>query len=204
MNFSRLQLSGGRKRTIVCSPESSATIRIIHTANPANDLHLTVTRNGSKVDTLPKTLSSFLKSGINYAKTNDLKSYTRAVRRAEPLNRDRSYTQHFIFTKLRTFFMSIGFAERTSNNPFKLFQGYRVRIWDTLLPIQGRYTKLYHTNLSRHPGLPSNRIFSCIQCQIGCPRQDLLKMTKENVMEGAIGISNENEGGTASLRSITA
>ena len=77
-------------------------------------------------------------------------------------------------------------AERTSNNPFKFFKIQECLYGTPYYPSRDEYIKLYHTNLSRHPQLAIQRDIFVFQCQIGCRIGDLLKMTKENVIGGAI------------------
>ena len=46
--------------------------------------------------------------------------------------------------------------------------------------------KIYGTNLMRHPQLAVQRDIFVFQCLIGCRVGDLLKMTKSNLIDGAI------------------
>ena len=91
-----------------------------------------------------------------------------------------------VFTKLRTFCLWAQEANKTSNNPFK---GFVVEecVYGTpyYITIEER-NKLYKTNLSRHPSLAIQRDIFVFQCLIGCRVSDLYRMTKRNVINGAI------------------
>ncbi len=91
-----------------------------------------------------------------------------------------------VFTKLRTFCLWAQEADKTSNNPFK---GFVVEecVYGTpyYITIEER-NKLYKTNLSRHPSLAIQRDIFVFQCLIGCRVSDLYRMTKRNVINGAI------------------
>jgi len=91
-----------------------------------------------------------------------------------------------IFTKLRTFFLWCIEKELTTNNPFKTFSieecVYGTPIYIT---IEER-NRLYKTNLKRHPKLAVQRDIFIFQCVIGCRVGDLYKMTKSNIIDGAI------------------
>lgn len=73
-----------------------------------------------------------------------------------------------------------------ANDPFKRFK-IEEQIYGTpfYITIDER-NKLYKTNLRRHTQLAVQRDVFVFQCLIGCRVGDLLKMTKSNVINGAI------------------
>ncbi len=91
-----------------------------------------------------------------------------------------------ILTKIRTFFIWANDVEKTSANPFK---NYKIQecVYGTpyFITIEER-NKLYKTNLSRHPLLAVQRDIFVFQSLIGCRVGDLYRMTKRNVINGAI------------------
>lgn len=91
-----------------------------------------------------------------------------------------------VFTKLRTFCLWAYGAGKTDNNPFK---GFTVEecVYGTpyYITIEER-NRLFRTNLSRHPALAVQRDVFVFQCLIGCRVSDLYRMTKHNVISGAI------------------
>jgi len=91
-----------------------------------------------------------------------------------------------IFTKLRTLYLWAIEVDKTHNNPFK---GYSVEesVYGTpfYITIDERNI-LYKADLSKRPPLAIQRDIFVFQCLIGCRVSDLYKMTKDNVMNGAI------------------
>ena len=91
-----------------------------------------------------------------------------------------------ILTKLRTFFIWANDVGKTTNNPFK---NYIVEecVYGTpyYISIDER-NKIYCTNLSRHPQLAIQRDVFVFQCLIGCRVGDLYKLTRENIIDGAV------------------
>ena len=91
-----------------------------------------------------------------------------------------------LLTKLRTFFIWANNVGKTTNNPFK---GYQVEecIYGTpyYITIEER-NKIYHTNLSRHPQLATQRDIFVFQCLIGCRVGDLYELTHNNIINGAV------------------
>lgn len=91
-----------------------------------------------------------------------------------------------ILTKLRTFFIWANDVGKTTNNPFK---NYTVEecVYGTpyYISIDER-NKIYRTNLSRHPQLAVQRDVFVFQCLIGCRVGDLYKLTRENIIDGAV------------------
>lgn len=145
--------------------------------------HLTL--DNVKVDTL-QDLEQFLKSEHQLCQDERFKVIYEAVPESRTPQPRGQNTLNDIFTKLRTFFRWAVDAERTSNNPFKFFKIQECLYGTPYYPSRDEYIKLYHTNLSRHPQLAIQRDIFVFQCQIGCRIGDLLKMTKENVIGGAI------------------
>lgn len=91
-----------------------------------------------------------------------------------------------IFTKIRTFYIWANKVGETKNNPFNNFTVEEC-VYGTpyYISIDER-EKLYRTNLSRHPKLAIQRDIFVFQCLIGCRVGDYMKMTKRNVINGAI------------------
>jgi integrase len=91
-----------------------------------------------------------------------------------------------IFTKLRTLYLWAIEVDKTKNNPFK---GYSVEesVYGTpfYITIDERNI-LYKADLAKRPPLAVQRDIFVFQCLIGCRVSDLYKMTKDNVMNGAI------------------
>lgn len=91
-----------------------------------------------------------------------------------------------ILTKLRTFFIWANDVGKTTNNPFR---NYPIKecIYGTpyYISIDER-NKIYRTNLSRHPQLAVQRDVFVFQCLIGCRVGDLYKLTRKNIIDGAV------------------
>ena len=104
-------------------------------------------------------------------------------RRPQPRGQN---TINGILTKLRTFFIWANDVGKTTNNPFK---NYIVEecVYGTpyYISIDER-NKIYRTNLSRHPQLAIQRDVFVFQCLIGCRVGDLYKLTRENIIDGAV------------------
>lgn len=111
--------------------------------------------------------------------------YTEIPEKRTPQMRGQN-TINDIFTKLRTFYLWAIEAGKTANNPFK---GYAVEecVYGTpyYITIDER-NQLYQADLSKRPPLAVQRDIFVFQCLIGCRVGDLYKMTKDNVMNGAI------------------
>jgi site-specific recombinase XerD len=91
-----------------------------------------------------------------------------------------------IFTKIRSFYIWVIKSELTTNDPFKNFQVDEC-VYGTpyYITIEER-NKLYQKNLSDLPKLEVQRDIFVFQCLIGCRIGDLYKMTKSNIIDGAI------------------
>ncbi|WP_295992034.1 site-specific integrase [uncultured Alistipes sp.] len=91
-----------------------------------------------------------------------------------------------ILTKLRTFFIWANDVGKTTNNPFR---NYAVEecVYGTpyYISIDER-NKIYCTNLIRHPQLATQRDIFVFQCLIGCRVGDLYKLTRDNLIGGAV------------------
>ena len=95
-------------------------------------------------------------------------------------------TINALFNKLRAFFNWCLDKGKTTNKPFKDYESkpdlYGTPIY---ISIDERNT-IYKTNLSHRPQLAIQRDIFVFQCLIGCRVSDLYKMTKKNVIGGAI------------------
>ncbi len=97
-----------------------------------------------------------------------------------------------ILTKLRTFVLWANELDeetsiaKTTNNPFKKFS-IKESVYGTpfYITIDER-NMLYRADLSERKQLAIQRDIFVFQCLIGCRVGDLYKMTKDNVMNGAI------------------
>lgn len=91
-----------------------------------------------------------------------------------------------ILTKLRTFFIWANDVGKTTNNPFRNHPVEEC-VYGTpyYISIDER-NKIYRTNLSRHPQLAVQRDVFVFQCLIGCRVGDLYKLTRENIIDGAV------------------
>lgn len=91
-----------------------------------------------------------------------------------------------IFTKFRTFFLWAINTKKTKNNPFTSFIVEEC-VYGTpyYITIEER-NKLYKTDLSNRPALTIQRDIFVFHCLIGCRVGDLYKMTKANIINGAI------------------
>lgn len=91
-----------------------------------------------------------------------------------------------ILTKLRTLFIWANDVGKTTNNPFR---NYTVEecVYGTpyYITIDER-NKIYRTNLIRHPQLATQRDIFVFQCLIGCRVGDLYKLTRDNLIGGAV------------------
>ena len=91
-----------------------------------------------------------------------------------------------ILTKLRTLFIWAVDNGKTENNPFRKY-AIEECIYGTpfYITIEERNT-LYNTYLSHRPALETQRDIFIFQCLIGCRVADLYKLTKQNIINGAI------------------
>ena len=102
-----------------------------------------------------------------------------------PKQRGRN-TLNSIFIKLRTFCIWCNDTGKTTNTPFKNFtikeSAYGTPYYITI----DERNKLYNTDFSSNPQLSMQRDIFVFQCLVGCRIGDLIKMTKSNVINGAI------------------
>lgn len=91
-----------------------------------------------------------------------------------------------IFTKLRTFFLWAIDEGKTTTNPFKKFVVEECVYGDPIYISVDEREQLYRTNLARHPQLAIQRDIFVFQCLVGCRVGDLYRMTKRNIINGAI------------------
>lgn len=92
-----------------------------------------------------------------------------------------------IFRRLRAFFNWCNEQGKTENKPFAKYEGVTSEKYGTpyYITIEER-NKIADFNLSRKPALEIQRDIFIFQCLIGCRVSDLLEMTKENVINGAV------------------
>ena len=90
------------------------------------------------------------------------------------------------FSRIRTFFYWCNSHKKSRNRPFDDFPleecTYGTPYYITIEELH----RIYATNLKRHPQLAIQRDIFVFQCLIGCRVGDLLKMTKSNLIGGAI------------------
>ncbi len=91
-----------------------------------------------------------------------------------------------VFTKLRTFFLWAIDEGKATTNPFKKFVVEECVYGDPIYISVDEREQLYRTNLARHPQLAIQRDIFVFQCLIGCRVGDLYRMTKRNIIKGAI------------------
>ncbi len=91
-----------------------------------------------------------------------------------------------ILIRIRTFFIWAVDSGKTANNPFRKFK-IEECVYGTPFYISiDERNRLYQTNLTRHPHLAVQRDIFVFQCLIGCRVGDLYKMTRANIINGAI------------------
>jgi integrase len=111
--------------------------------------------------------------------------YKKVLESRKPEPRGQN-TINGIFTKIRTFFIWSVDNGKTSNNPFRKFK-IEECVYGTpyYISIDDR-NKLYNTDFSHRPALAIQRDIFVFQCLIGCRVADLYKLTKQNIINGAI------------------
>ena len=90
------------------------------------------------------------------------------------------------FSRIRTFFYWCNSNKKTRNRPFDDFPLEECTYGTPYYITVEELHKIYGTNLMRHPQLAVQRDIFVFQCLIGCRVGDLLKMTKSNLIDGAI------------------
>jgi integrase len=91
-----------------------------------------------------------------------------------------------IMTKIRTLFIWAVDNGKTTNNPFRKYE-IEECVYGTPYYISvDERNMLYNTDLSQYPELEIQRDIFVFQCLIGCRIADLYRLTKQNVINGAI------------------
>jgi len=90
------------------------------------------------------------------------------------------------FSRIRTFFYWCNDNKKTHNKPFDDFPLEECTYGTPYYITIDERNKIYATNLKRHPQLAIQRDIFVFQCLIGCRVGDLIKMTKANLINGAI------------------
>lgn len=91
-----------------------------------------------------------------------------------------------ILTKLRTFFIWANDVGKTTNNPFRNYAVEECVYGSPYYISIDERNKIYRTNLARHPQLATQRDIFVFQCLIGCRVGDLYKLTRDNLIGGAV------------------
>ncbi len=91
-----------------------------------------------------------------------------------------------IFGRMRTFFLWCYTNKKTQNRPFDDYKIEECRYGTPIYITIEERNKIYNTNLSRHPELAIQRDIFVFQSLIGCRVGDLIKMTKDSVINDAI------------------
>lgn len=91
-----------------------------------------------------------------------------------------------LFNKLRAFFNWCYEQEITTNRPFDKYNGMAEKYGKPYYISLEERNKIADYDLSKFPHLEVQRDIFVFQCLIGCRVSDLLKMTKDNVVDGAI------------------
>lgn len=141
-----------------------------------------------ELDTItPDTLrdaESFLKQEhIIYEKYPEIYEAVPETRTPQPRGQN---TINDIFTKLRTFYLWAIESGKTENNPFKTFSVEECVYGTPYYITIDERNQLYNADISSRPQLATQRDIFVFQCLIGCRVGDLYKMTKDNVINGAI------------------
>lgn len=95
-------------------------------------------------------------------------------------------TLNDIFKKIRTFSLWAINEGKSSINPFKKFIIEEGVYGNPIYISIDERNQLYHTDLSIRPQLAIQRDIFVFQCLIGCRIGDLYRMTKNNIINGAI------------------
>jgi len=109
-----------------------------------------------------------------------------AVPESRPPKPRGQNTINGILTKIRTFFIWANDAGKTNNNPFKNFEVEECVYGSPVYISVEERNALYHTDLSHHPELEIQRDIFVFQCLIGCRVADLYRLTKQNIINGAV------------------
>ncbi|EJX06049.1 IntN1 [gut metagenome] len=92
-----------------------------------------------------------------------------------------------LFNKLKAFFNWLNEKKTTTNNPFIGYEGVVSEKYGTpyYITLEER-NQIAEADLSKYPSLAVQRDIFVFQCLIGCRVSDLIKMTRNNVIDGAI------------------
>ncbi|MDR1644680.1 MAG: site-specific integrase [Tannerellaceae bacterium] len=167
--------------------------RVICRAMMRYELFVRATKRGQKVfmldidtvtaDTLHDMWDFFENEHLYHAKYPEI--YERIPEKRTPRPRSKN-TLIDSFCRIRTFFLWCYEKKRTTNKPFDQFHidecTYGTPVYITL---QER-DKLFDKDLSGYPQLEVQRDIFVFQSLIGCRIGDLYRMTKSNVVNGAI------------------
>lgn len=133
-----------------------------------------------------RELNKFLKAEHTLCEKDKYRKIYEAIPESRIPQPRGQNTLNDIFTKIRTFFLWCINSGKTENNPFKNFSidecTYGRPVY---LDIKER-ERLYHADLSNRPQIAIQRDIFVFQCVIGCRVGDLYKMTKSNIINGAI------------------
>lgn len=91
-----------------------------------------------------------------------------------------------LFNKLRAFFNWCNEQEITNNRPFDKYNGMAEKYGKPYYISLEERNQIADYDLYEFPHLEVQRDMFVFQCLIGCRVSDLLKMTKDNVIDGAI------------------
>lgn len=91
-----------------------------------------------------------------------------------------------LFNKLRAFFNWCNEQEVTNNRPFDKYNGIAEKYGKPYYISLEERNQIAEYDLSKYPHLEVQRDIFVFQCLIGCRVSDLLKMTKDNVIDGTI------------------
>jgi hypothetical protein len=131
-----------------------------------------------------RDIEEFLRN--EYALTDKYPAIYKAVPESRTPQPRGQNTINGVLTMIRTFFIWANDVSKTDNNPFKNFTVEEC-VYGTPFYISiDERNRLLHTSLSRHPHLAVQRDIFVFQCLIGCRVGDLYRMTKRNVINGAV------------------
>ena len=91
-----------------------------------------------------------------------------------------------ILEKMRTLFIWAVNNDKTKNNPFHKYAIEQCAYGTPYYISLEERKVLYNTNLSHNPSLERQRDIFVFQCLIGCRVADLYRLTKQNIINGAV------------------
>lgn len=91
-----------------------------------------------------------------------------------------------MLTRFRAFFLWAIDNGYTTNNPFKHFTIGEIVYGTPIYISNEERNQLFETDLSNNKDLETQRDIFVFQCLIGCRVSDLYKMTRRNMIDGAI------------------